>query len=1037
MSDVVQIRSPMSPGIRSFSRDVLLWIPALLALGYSSGVYGQGVISATHGSASSYTQNYDGLGTAVNANLDSWHAAKIAGNSSNVSVTGTAASGPSLDVSTNNLTGFSTFSGKPSTNQSFTAGGSNLVTAIILTASNGYEISTDQTNFGTTIMLGGSGGSDNAANYTTSPTWTNGANAGSGFLPWAITANTGTGGSSGAFIGNPASAGIGTNATFGTNAFGLFANPTNSGNFVEADRSFRVPLAVGQTFSFQWGINWDSGSVGSKGFIIYSGEPAGTNEVINVSNAGSSNVTFNGTNTGLAFGTNVMTWSFTLFSSNTITVSATGRDGSGSFTTNLTGISAPKSVRFYARQLPPNSDNRQPYFNNFLITAPPSVPPTTIYVRVAATNAANSSLLGGVGLVSGSASNSVALSGKVEPRRPSAGEPVVGFAAPSADGAVACVAPADGGNFYVGGAFSKLIRADNSKITTNRAPGLARVLSNGMVDTNFAPPTNEIGGGVLAINPSMDGATLLAGGTFTNFGGQGMSGLVLLSNTGALMTNFNPGFTGSVKINAIARQHDGMLLVGGLFTKTLTNAGGTNLILRNLARLHPTNGTIDATFLPNPNGEIAAIAIQKYDGRIVIGGTFATVDGISRNNLARLLPTKISTNQTSFVDTGFVTGSGPDGPVQAVSVLDDGSVVVGGSFFGYNNTTFYNNLIKLGTNGALDPAFNFSGRQGQGGFSGQVTDIQIRPTGEIFTAGAFTSVSHLTAAGFTNQPAGRVFQLLANGDRDLLFGPGAGANNTVFGAAQLANGNIAIVGSFTLFSGIALQNIAVLIGYDDSSPVVLTSPRFLRVDAGQKFSLPFTASETQLRPVFALTGVLPDGVRFATNNNTLTGIALEAGRWTNTVQIDAGEPEPFEIVVEPKIVPYGVWQQAWEEMSVPAISLGGPDSKAGNPSGLSNFMIYALSGGDPRRESAAILPQPLVSLESGVAKHYLTGQINLLAATLFTPEYAAEPGGPWQIVPPSGVTLSPDGLFMLMPPFTAGNTKQFMRLRIEPQGEVP
>ncbi len=1437
----------------------------------------------------------DAFGAATNIAPTNITLTTPSGNPQSVSVSGVVQA-PQITLSTNSLSGFSTFAGSFSTNQSFTAGGSNLIAPIVLTASNGYEISTNPTTgFGTTVTLGGGGGGtiaiDNGGNYTSS-TWTNGANAGSGFRSWAIT--TGGGGSAGNFIANPASAGITTDSIFGTNAFGLYANPANSGAFVNADREFDQPLQVGETFSFQWAINWDSGQNGAKGFDVYTGTP-GSNSILSVNNGGSGTITFNNTDTGFGFGTVPMTWSMFYSNATTLVVTGTDRDGSGTFTTNVTVSAPPRSFRFYAFQLQQTgNDNPQPYFNNFLISAPSSgaatnVPLTTIYVRISATNSANSALLGGItatttgatnspqislsgevkalpsiptvntltpfitvsgtasaaqlltviganltnpltvalpqffqvstngaggpfqgsplilsntnsvgglntpiwlrvgsnapitsglvatnlvlssgsaltnlavsyrvnstnpslsvtpsnlptilstqgspssgsfllqgsslpggvtntasspflvstasggpfvgsltvplssglvstnifvqvgtstppgvysgtvaatsgtntasvavvasviasggapqivvstnsltnfysvqsfpstnqtflaagfnltntsitvgvagsnyeistngsvftnnvtlaasggqvppttiwarlssnavvgsnvsttiSLVAGSASNSVALSGKVDPLRPPvvtlvapsanptiiapgssvllqanvvdtdvsggagtlskiefragdvpiagastsnvvspanfqfswtpgatnlpaaitavatdtdnlsgtntnpvvvrfpfAGEPVVGFAPPSANGAVTCVAPADGGSFYIGGAFSRLVRTTTNS-TTNHAPGLARLLSNGVVDTNFAPATNGFGGSVLAISPGMDGKTLVAGGTFTNFGGEGRVGLVLLSNTGAVITNFNAGFTGSVKINAIARQHDGKLLVGGLFAKTLTNAGGTNLSLQNLVRLDPSNGAIDPTFLPNPNGEVSTIAVQKNDGMILVGGTFGTVEGLPRNNLARLHPAKLSTNQTTLVDTNFVTGSGPEGPVQSIAVLDDGSVLVGGRFFGYNNTTFYNNLIKLGTNGALDPAFNFSGLQGQGGFSGQVTDIQIRPTGPLFITGAFTNVWNLGTPAFV-QSAGRVAQLLPSGGPDPAFRPGVGANNAVFEAAHLASGNVAIVGSFTTFNNIPLQNIAVLTGYDGFTPV-LTSPRFLRVNAGQEFVLPFTISTTQTAPSLSLGGGLPNGVRF--HQHKLEGIPLQSGLWTVDVNASAGgvvaAPVPFRILVESNSVPYATWQKAWEWMEgLPEGVIGGPSSKVGNPSGQNNFTIYALSGGNPRRESGAFLPEPRMVMKEGGAVPFLHSEINPLAEAKFTPEYAPEPSGPWQAVPQTpwqsasggGIEFSSDGLSLsAYPPLPPGAMRQFMRLRITPDDLLP
>ncbi len=201
---------------------------------------------------------------------------------------------------------------------------------------------------------------DVASNYNGSgePTFGTGANGGSGFEAWSFT----TGGSAGGFIGNPADAGIGG---MSTESFGLFANPTNSGNFIDVDRDLASAIQIGDTFSFDWGVNFDADGPGTKGFNLY----VGGVEVINVDMAGSETITVNGTDTGFGYGTNVMTWSFYYADATTLVVTANDRDGSGSYSNNFTVAGGIDSFQWYAAQLSTNStDQRQPYYNNLLVT---------------------------------------------------------------------------------------------------------------------------------------------------------------------------------------------------------------------------------------------------------------------------------------------------------------------------------------------------------------------------------------------------------------------------------------------------------------------------------------------------------------------------------------------------------------------------------------------------------------------------------------------------------------------------------------------
>jgi hypothetical protein len=152
--------------------------------------------------------------------------------------------------------------------------------------------------------------------------------------------------------------------------FGLFANPTGSGAFAYAKRAYDSTLQVGQSFSFQWGINFDSGASGNKGFNIFTGGIAGT-AIANVNNANSDIITLGGTNIGFGYGTNVMTWTFTYSSPTTVDVLANDRDGAGTYSTTLTVGSAPDAFEFYASDMQAGNE-AQPYFNNLSIVPEPS-----------------------------------------------------------------------------------------------------------------------------------------------------------------------------------------------------------------------------------------------------------------------------------------------------------------------------------------------------------------------------------------------------------------------------------------------------------------------------------------------------------------------------------------------------------------------------------------------------------------------------------------------------------------------------------------
>lgn len=207
--------------------------------------------------------------------------------------------------------------------------------------------------------------SDNGGNYVGG--WTNGANGGTGFGAWSIVADQGTG-FAGNFIGNPSDGGI---SGMATNSFALYANPDSSGAFVDAGRTFASALSVGDTFSFQWGMNWDSDGSGNKGFNLYSGGLSGT-QILNINMGGSATISINASPMFTNYGTNAFTLYFTIIDANTLGVYGTGRDGSESYTNNfdITGLSV-DSFKFYASNLG-SGNNRQPYFNDLEVVPEPS-----------------------------------------------------------------------------------------------------------------------------------------------------------------------------------------------------------------------------------------------------------------------------------------------------------------------------------------------------------------------------------------------------------------------------------------------------------------------------------------------------------------------------------------------------------------------------------------------------------------------------------------------------------------------------------------
>jgi uncharacterized delta-60 repeat protein len=290
------------------------------------------------------------------------------------------------------------------------------------------------------------------------------------------------------------------------------------------------------------------------------------------------------------------------------------------------------------------------------------------------------------------------------------------------NGTVWSLAVQSDGKILIGGAFTTF--------NDTARNGIARLNSNGTLDTTFNPGTG-IGGGdflaVYAIAVQSDGKILI-GGAFTTFNGTNRNGIARLNSNGTLDTTFNPGIgadDGST-VFAVTVQGDGKVLIGGFFS----TYDGT---ARNkIARLN-NNGTLDTTFNPgigvNDGSTVFAVTVQG-DGKVLIGGDFTAYNGTARNRIARL-------NNNGTLDTTFNPGNGANRTVWALTVQGDGKIVIGGEFTAYNGTN-RNRIARLNNNGTLDTTFN----PGDGA-DRTVWALTVQGDGKIVIGGDFTNVDFI------------------------------------------------------------------------------------------------------------------------------------------------------------------------------------------------------------------------------------------------------------------------------------------------------
>ena len=281
------------------------------------------------------------------------------------------------------------------------------------------------------------------------------------------------------------------------------------------------------------------------------------------------------------------------------------------------------------------------------------------------------------------------------------------------------------------------------------------------------------------------------GGDFTTYATNTNPYFRMVDSTGSISSSFNIGEGFNNAIYSATTQSDGKIIVGGFFT---TYSGSTNIT--RIARLN-TNGTLDTTFNPGTagaNSSVFSTAVQS-DGKIIIGGTFTTYSGSTKNYIARA-----NTDGTSDTGSAWNTGVGFNSSVYAIGVQSDQKIVVGGFFTTYSGSSNINRIARLNTNGTRDTTFN----PGTNGFNSQVNTIAVQSDQKILVGGNFTT--------YSGSNKGYIVRLNTDGTADTgsSWNQGAGFNNTIYAIAVQSDQKIIVGGFFSTYSGSNISRIVRL-----------------------------------------------------------------------------------------------------------------------------------------------------------------------------------------------------------------------------------
>lgn len=372
------------------------------------------------------------------------------------------------------------------------------------------------------------------------------------------------------------------------------------------------------------------------------------------------------------------------------------------------------------------------------------------------------------------------------------------------------------GKIIVGGGFS-IVRIG---VNTTSHRGLVRLNTDGNIDTTF---TSSLGSADVHCTLLDQAGKLTVGGDFTEVGGIKLVGLARLNLNGS----HDPVFFGIISSRSVIHtslaEPDGKIFVGGSFEILNTSSR------KYLGRVN-ADGSVDNSFIPDPilggpietavrqpdgkyvvggsmgpggnqalwrlnadgsrdlgftpptfssNSFVTALALQP-DGKILVGGNFSSINGITRNVFARL-------NADGTLDSLSPSFAGSSGQIEGFIVQADAKIILGGTFGNINGSTGIQNLARLNVDGTVDLQFT----QNHGGTFDAVRSLAAIG-GNIYVGSRFA----IAGGSDSRSP---LIKVSTAGVVDLAFNSGR-VVGSIYSIAALPHGKFLVGGTFNTFA---------------------------------------------------------------------------------------------------------------------------------------------------------------------------------------------------------------------------------------------
>jgi uncharacterized delta-60 repeat protein len=327
---------------------------------------------------------------------------------------------------------------------------------------------------------------------------------------------------------------------------------------------------------------------------------------------------------------------------------------------------------------------------------------------------------------------------------------------------------------------------------------IARLNSDGTLDTSFDPDQAADVGYVNSITVQEDGKILI-GGSFSSSTYQNPGFLARLNPDGSVDYNFDPSLYLDGPVNAVALQEEGFIILAGAFDVV------DGFYRRNVARLFP-DGALDMSFdacVASTSGAGATALAVQPDGKILATGRFTFAGGRARDGIARLL-------DCGDLDDSYAPqpGIGASATPYTLALQTNGNVFLGGDFLTFHNL-LRPGIVELDTNG-LPTSFD----PGNGLAGGTVYSVTVQHDRKLLIGGNFST--------YNLQPVDRLARLNPDGSLDSSFHSGEGPNDSI-SSVVLQNGKVLVAGKFSSFAGAPRSGLARLNG--DPVPPRLSQPQ--------------------------------------------------------------------------------------------------------------------------------------------------------------------------------------------------------------------